>query len=699
MLTTAILAATLGLTYPETRKVDHTDDYNGVKVADPYRWLEQPIETPEVKDWVDAQNKVTFGYLNAITGRDRLLKELQRRVNYERYSVPSQARGRLFFSKNDGLQNQGVLYWQESGSTSPKLLLDPNKLSKDGTVSVQATDFGLNGNIMLYGLSKGGSDWTEWRARDVKTGKDLPDVVINSKFGVGFLDKLSRGFYYLRFNRSADGTELTAANDQPTLCYHLFGTGQDADKEVYSIPDHPTWKFWPGMDASREMIFLPIYPEGSPYAKLYALDLTRAGTKPIVLFENNDATYSPIARDGNRVYVYTTKNAPLGKVISVQVTPDERGGGVNSVIPASKDTLDSVSFVGGRLICSYMHDAYSQVRVFDTKGKLKSTLKLPGLGDVSGFGGEPVDNSTYYSYADFYTPLTIYKLDIASGKSTVWKKPKTVVNSGKYVAKQVFFKSKDGTKVPMFVIHKKDLKYTGKNPTILYGYGGFSSPQRPWFSTSRSVWMDMGGVFCVANIRGGSEYGEDWWLSATKKNKQRSYDDFIAAGEWLIANKVCDNAHLAIQGGSNGGLLVGACMTQRPELFGVAIPEVGVMDLLRFNKFTIGKSWESDFGSPENPEEFPYIRAISPYHNLKPGTKYPATLVTTADRDDRVVPCHSFKFAARLQECNVGDRPVILRVETTSGHGASNLTKTLEEVRDIYSFTLQNMGRSIPAKW
>lgn len=697
MLALTVLAgivAAPGLQYPETKTVDVTDSYHGTVVADPYRWLEEPIENPEVKAWVDAQNKVTDGYLKSIPNRDGLMKELLRRVNYERFSVPAQGGDTLVYERNSGVQNQDPIYVLR-GRTE-KVLLDPNKLSKDGTVGVVTTELSHKGDLLLYGLTRGGSDWIEWRVRNTRTGRDLKDVVKWSKFGVGFLDAEGKGMYYLRFPEPKKGEELTGFTVGGAAYYHKFGTDQKQDQLIYGLPDKPDWFIAPYADPEKKTLFLAVEPAGKPTNRLYAIDLTKSGAKIRPLFDQDDGNYAAIGRKGDWVYVQATRNAPRGKVIAVSLS---KPGMVKEIIPQGKNKMESVSYVGGHLVVNSLEDAHSKVEIYTTAGVKKHTVRLPGLGTASSMSGDPRESFAYFSYADFFTPTTIFKLNVATGMTTVWKRPKTAVDSSKYTAKQVFFTSKDGTKVPMFVVHKKGLKMDGTNPTLLYGYGGFNSSQLPWFSTSRSVWMDMGGVWCLANIRGGGEYGEAWWQAAIKTKRQKAYDDFIAAGEWLVKNKVTQPKMLAIQGGSNGGLLVGACMTQRPDLFGVAIPEVGVMDMLRFNQFTVGKAWESDYGSPQNPEEFKALLKISPYHNLKKGTKYPATLVTTADRDDRVVPAHSFKFAAMLQATHEGDAPVLLRVETTSGHGASNLTKALEGVRDVYSFTMHNMGRKIPAKF
>lgn len=681
------------LKYPVAKKVDVVDDYHGTKVEDPYRWLEQPIGTPEVKAWVDAENKVTFGFLDKIPGRDRLFKELRRRINYEAFTIPSLHGGKVFYERNTGLQNQNVLYVASSLNAKPRVLLDPNKLSKYGTVALSQFDISEDGKWLLYGTSSGGSDWVEWHARNIATGRDSKDVVKWSKFA-GFWDKDAKGFYYLSYPKPKDGSAFTTANLEPVMRYHRMGTSASKDKTVYQIKDHPDWYFYPSLDEKRTTMWISVSAPSEIGNRLYMLNL--ATNKVTKLIDDGDSSVSPVTTAGGRVLVNTDYKAPFGRVVALD--PKVPGwSSAQTVIPEGKDTLQSVSHVGGRLIATSMEDAKSAVKIYTIKGGLLKKVKLPGLGTLGGFYGKSTDKTTFYSYEDFGSPPSIFSYDVQSGATKLFRTPKLAFDPGKYTARQVFYSSKDGTKVPMFIVHKKGLKLKGDNPTLLYAYGGFNIPMQPWFSTARTVWMDMGGVWCLANIRGGGEYGKTWHESATKLHRQRAFDDFIAAGEWLIENKYCSSKTLAVQGGSNGGLLIGAVMTQRPDLMGVAIPEVGVMDMLRFNQFTVGKGWESDFGSPQNPEEFAAIFKYSPYHNLRPGTNYPATLVTTADTDDRVVPAHSFKFAARLQECQSGPAPVVIRIETSAGHGAGKpISKALEEVRDIFSFSLFNMGKAIP---
>lgn len=684
------------LTYPPTKTVDQVDLYHGIAVKDPYRWLEQPISNSEVKEWVDAENKVTFDYLDSIPGRDRLLKELESRINYERFTVPTTAGSKTFYSANSGLQNQDVLYVTDEPNSKPRILLDPNTLSKDGTVALSAVDFARDGKTMLYALASAGSDWVEWRVRDVETGLDKSDVVKWSKFGGGVLDAEGKSFYYLRYPEPKGETTFTAANDAPSIYRHVVGSDQSKDTLVFDIKDKPDWFVFPVMDADKTTLFIFIEEPGSINNRVYMRPLSQPTGEFTKLFDANDASYSPVLVQGTAVYAQTNRDAPKGKLIKVDTV--KRIGAID-IVPESKDTLESVSVVGNKLVLNYMADAKSVVRIHSLDGKLDQEVKLPGLGSVTGFAGTTGQPITYFSYTDFTRPSTIYRYNINTHDSTTYREPKLPFDPTKYEAKQVFVTSVDGTKVPMFIVSKKGLKLDGTNPTLLYGYGGFNVSQTPWFSTSRTAWLDMGGVWCLANIRGGGEYGKEWHEGAIKTKRQNAYDDFISCGEWLVKNSYTSPSRLAIQGGSNGGLLVGVCVNQRPDLFAAALPEVGVMDMLRFNQFTIGKAWESDYGSPDNLAEFLGLYRISPYHNLIPNTKYPAIMVTTADTDDRVVPAHSFKYAARLQACQAADKPVIIRIETAAGHGGGKpISKVLEEVRDEFAFVLHNMGVAIPEK-
>jgi prolyl oligopeptidase len=685
------------LTYPVTRKVSQVDSYHGVTVSDPYRWLEEPISTPEVKAWVDAQNKVTFGYLSKIDGRERILKEMLRRVNFERFTVPFKQGGRYFWTRNDGLQNQDVVYVSRSLDGDGEVLIDPNTFSQDGTVSLVGLDVSLDGKRALFAKSSAGSDWNEWYVMDIETKKVIEGPVKWSKFGVGSLDKTGDGFYFLRFPAPKEGEAFTQMNREPKVMYHRIGDPLDESRLVFELPDHPDWFVWPSLDEARETMYLYVTTPGTVNNRLWAIDLGAPNRGVTKLFDENDADYSPVYRKGSEHFVVSTQGAPNGKVMVVDTV---RRIAPRVLIPESKDPIQSVTFVGGQFLVSVLRDAKSAVKRYSLSGELLGELELPGPGTVGGLGGKSTDEETFYSYVSMDKPSTIYRYDLKTGKSTVYRSPKLPFDASRYESKQVFVTSPDGTRFPMFIAHKKGLKLDGSNPTILYGYGGFGVSQQPWFSTSRTVWMDMGGVFALACIRGGSEYGKEWHESATKVRRQNAYDDFISAAEWLVANKYTGPKRLAVQGGSNGGLLVGVVTNQRPDLFAVALPGVGVMDMLRFNQFTIGRAWEGDYGSPANADEFFALWRISPYHNLTPGTKYPAVLVTTADTDDRVVPAHSFKYTARLQECQAGPAPVLIRVETSAGHGGGTpITKALEELSDTYAFTLKNMGVKIPKRF
>lgn len=693
----ASLMAAAPIKYPVTKTVNQVDIYHGVSVSDPYRWLEQPVTVPEVKNWVTAQNKVTFGYLDSIPGRDRLFKELNRRINFDRYDVPTERGGRVFYHHNSGLQNQDVLYVIDKAGAKPRVLLDPNTLSKDGTVAVGGMDVSLDGETLLYGINVSGSDWIEWHVKDVATGKDKPDVVKWSKFGGGVLNADASGIFYLSYPAPPGGNLFVASNENPKIMFHAMGTPQASDKVAFALEGKPDWFVYPVLVGDRKHLIVQVEAPGSTNNMVYILDPANPAAGVNKLFAEDDANYTVVDIIGDAVYYITTKDAPTSKIM---VRYLDRDMAPKVIVPESKDTLEQASIVGGKLIVTYMQDAKSAVRTFKLDGTPAGEVKLPGIGSADGFSGLNSDKVTYFSFAAFTDPATIYKYDVDANTATQYQRPKLPFDTSKYVARQVFVKSKDGTKVPMSIVHKKGLKLDGKNPTLLYGYGGFNISNKPWFSTSRTVWMDMGGVWCLANIRGGGEYGKAWHESAIKGRRQNAYDDFIACGEWLVANKYASKKTLAIQGGSNGGLLIGVCMNQRPDLFGACIPEVGVMDMLRFNQFTIGKAWEGDYGSPQDAEGFFNLLRISPYHNLRPNTNYPATLVTTADTDDRVVPAHSFKYAAMLQACQAGSAPTLIRVETAAGHGGGKpITKQMEEIRDVYAFILHNVGAKIPAKF
>jgi prolyl oligopeptidase len=681
--------------YPSTRQADVVDEYHGVKVADPYRWLEDD-NSPETKAWVDAENAVTFGYLRRIPELGAIRARLTKLWNYERYGVPVKQGGRYFFTKNDGLQNQAVLYTQTSLDATPAVLLDPNTLSADGTVALTAYEVSDDGNLMAYGLATAGSDWQEWKVRDVRTGHDLSDHIKWVKFSRASWTKDGRGFFYSRYDEPTEAARLTRTNYFHKLYHHRLGTPQSDDRLVYERPDHKDWNFYGTVtDDGRYLVIAASQGSARKNRVLYQ-DLRSPGAPVVELLMEFDAEYSFIDNDGPRFWFKTDLGAPRGRVIAIDITRPERSQW-KEIIPEAKDALVSVGAVNDTLIASYLKDAQSRVRVFALDGSPLRELVLPGIGTVGGFWGKRTDTETFYSFTSFTQPGTIYRYEAARGRSEVFRRPKVDFDPDLYETRQVFYASKDGTRVPMFLTSRKGVKLDGRNPTYLFGYGGFKISVTPWFSVSRLVWMEMGGVYAVANLRGGGEYGEEWHLAGTKLSKQKVFDDFIAAADWLVAEKYTSPATLAIAGGSNGGLLVGAVLNERPDLFGAALPDVGVMDMLRFHRFTIGWAWASEYGSPDKPDEFAALRAYSPLHNIKPGAKYPATLITTADHDDRVVPAHSFKYAATLQRAQGGPAPILIRIETRAGHGAGRPTsKIIEESADALAFLVSALGIKVP---
>jgi len=685
------------LTYPATRTTNQVDTYFGVAVPDPYRWLEDD-NAPETKAWVEAQNKVTFGFLDQIPQREAIRQRLTKLWNYERFSVPFKQGGRYFFSKNDGLQNQSVLYTMTALSAEPTLLLDPNKLSADGTVALADMSVSEDGTKMAYGLSTAGSDWQEWKIRDVRTGQDLPDRLQWIKFANPAWIKDGTGLYYTRYDEPKSDAELTGVNKFPKIYFHRLGATQAEDKLIYQRPDHDDWGFDESVTDDGHYLVVNVSTGTDQRNRVYYLDLTQADAKVTPLLDDFDAEYAFVDNDGPVFWFQTNLSAPRGRVIAIDITQPARANW-REVIPEATDTLESTVALNHSLVCTYLRDAHSQVKIFGLDGKMQRELALPGLGTVAGFGGKRSDTETFYSYTSFTTPRTIYRLDLAAGTSAVFRQPKVDFKPDDYETIQVFYPSRDGTRVPMFITYKKGLKLDGTNPTLLYGYGGFDVSLTPYFSVADWVWLEMGGVFAMPNLRGGGEYGEEWHQAGMKLKKQNVFDDFIAAAQWLIDHHYTATPKLAINGASNGGLLIGACLTQRPDLFGAALPVVGVMDMLRFNKFTIGWAWMSDYGSPdENEAEFKALHAYSPLHNIHPGTHYPPTLITTGDHDDRVVPAHSFKFAATLQNAQAGAAPILIRIETRAGHGGGKPTdKSIAEYTDQYAFLLKELEMELPA--
>jgi prolyl oligopeptidase len=681
------------ITYPESKKVDQVDDYFGTRVADPYRWLEDE-NSAETKAWVENENKVTFAYLDKIPYREKLKARLTELYNYPRISAPFRRGDTYFFTKNDGLQNQSVYYVQKGVNGTPEVFLDPNKFSTDGTSVLSAFSLSKDGRYLAYGISQGGSDWVDIHLMEVATKKNLSDELNWLKAsGVSWQGD---GFYYSRYPAPEKGRELTSKNEFQTVYFHKVGTPQSSDQLVYEDKEHPQRFQNVGTTEDERFAILSISERGKGKKgnAVFFKDLS-TGQKdfaPIVA-EIGDVSYGVIDNVGDKFLIRTDKNAPNGRVVLVDPNnPAEKNW--TEVLPEKSEPLQSAGTAGGKLFASWRKDVATRAYVFSLTGKLENEVALPGVGTAGGFGGLSDDKYVFYSFTSFNFPSTIYKYDIATRRSSVFR---TVDIPGfrpaAYETKQVFFNSKDGTRVPMFLVYKKGLKLDGNNPTLLYGYGGFNVVTAPSFSSLRLALLEQGVVYASCNMRGGGEYGEKWHEAGTKLKKQNVFDDFIAAAEYLIASKYTSSSKLAIQGGSNGGLLVGAVSNQRPELFRAVVEQAGVMDMLRFHKFTIGWNWIADYGSSEaNEAEFKALYAYSPIHNVKTGTKYPSTLITTADHDDRVVPAHNFKYAAALQAAQAGDNPILIRIDTNSAHGASNTTKSIEQTRDIYAFLLENLG-------
>jgi prolyl oligopeptidase len=695
-LTSNAMTADQPLVYPISQQTNQVDDYHGVKVSDPYRWLENP-DSPETKAWIEAQNKLTFGYLNQIAVREPIRERLTKLWNYEKYSIPFKegdspsqgSSGRYFYFKNDGLQNQSVLYTLKSLDDEPRVLLDPNALSADGTIALSGLAVSEDGKLMAYGLSTSGSDWQEWKVREVETGKDLSDRVEWVKFSGASWTHDSKGFFYSRYDEPQEKSKLEDINYFQKLFYHRIGTPQAEDILIYERPDQKDWGFSGGVTEDGRFLIVSVWLGTDTRNLVFYKDLSNSEAPVVELVNTFEAEYSFVDNEGDRFWFRTNLDAPRGRVIAIDITKPERANW-QEVIPQTDETLEGIGILNHQFVATYLKDAYDQVKIFDLKGQFVRDVALPGIGSVGGFGGKRWDTETFYSFTSFTTPPTIYRYDMVTGESTLFRQPQVDFNPTAYETRQVFYNSKDGTRVPMFIVHKKGLALDSSNPMLLYGYGGFNVSLTPSFSVGLLVWMEMGGVYAVPSLRGGGEYGEDWHQAGMKLKKQNVFDDFIAAAEWLIANKYTTSAKLAISGGSNGGLLVGACMTQRPELFGAALPAVGVMDMLRFHKFTIGWAWTAEYGSPDDAEDFKALYAYSPLHNLKPNTAYPATLLTTADHDDRVVPAHSFKFAAALQAAHKGTAPVLIRIETKAGHGAGKpTTKQIEEAGDRWAFLVK----------
>jgi prolyl oligopeptidase len=679
-------ASAQGIQYPKADKDGTVDNYFGTEVADPYRWLEDDTSA-KTAAWVEAENKITNAYLSKIPFRQKLLKRLTEVANYEKLSAPRKHHGRWYFYKNDGLQNQYVMYVMDQLGGTPRVFLDPNKLSTDGTVALQGVYFSNNGKYAAYTISRSGSDWQEFYVIDLKTGQLTTDHIEWAKFSGAAWQ--GDGFYYSAYDAPTQGKEFSNVNEGMKIYYHKIGTPQSDDVLFYQNPAQPKRFYTVSVNEEETMMFL--YEDGAGAGNtLFVRDLRKPNSQFIQMTADMDYRYTPLYTEGEKIYLFTNYGAPRNRIM----TADINRPGINDwqeLIAEQQNVLNNADVVNRQLILTYSQDASDHAYLYGLDGRQIREVKLPSVGSV-GFTGDEHEPECFYTFTSFTVPGTIYRYDLATGESTLYAKPNVKFQQEDYTSEQVFFQSKDGTRIPMFLTYKKNVK--SPRPVYLYGYGGFNIALVPSFSANRIPFLEQGGIYAQVTLRGGSEYGEEWHLAGTKMQKQNVFDDFIAAAEWLIREGYTTNEKIAIVGGSNGGLLVGACMTQRPDLFRVAIPQVGVMDMLRYHKFTIGWNWASDYGTSEDSREmFEYLRGYSPLHNLKPGTSYPATLVTTADHDDRVVPAHSFKFAATLQECHKGTNPVLIRIDTKAGHGGGKpLAKILEEQADIYSFILYNMG-------
>lgn len=679
------------LPYPESRRCDQVDVYHGIEVADPYRWLED-LDSDETRSWIDAQNRVTAAWLRSIPQREEIRQRLTQLWNYERYGMPVKEGGRCFFVRNDGLQNQSVLYVMEGLDGPSRVLLDPNEMSPDGTVALAAFNVSPDGRRVAYGLASGGSDWQEWRVRDVDTGRDLDDHLRWVKFSTFAWTRDGSAVFYSRYDEPEAVHPLREANFYQKLYRHRIGTPQAEDELIWHRPDDKEMGFLPTVtDDGRYLIIHVWKGTDSENAILYK-DLAEPGSPVVQLLPRFDASYHFAGSDGPLFRFHTDLDAPRGRLIEIDIRHPARAAW-REIVPEAEETLQSATSVHGKLVVCYLEDAHSRVRLFDPAGRPVRDLELPGLGTVTGFVGEPDDPGTFYCFTGYTTPPTYYRYDVETGESRVFRQPRVDFDPDDFETRQVFVESRDGTRVPMFLTHRKGLELDGTNPVYLYGYGGFNTSVTPCFGVSNLVWMERGGVYAVANLRGGGEYGEDWHQAGSRLRKQNTFDDFLAAAEWLIASGYTSRERLAIAGFSNGGLLTAASMIQRPDLFGAVVIGVGVLDMLRFPKFTIGWGWVSDYGSPDDPEEFKALHSYSPYHNLEPGREYPPVLIMTADHDDRVVPAHSFKFAAALQRAQGGESPALIRIEPRAGHGSGKpVSKLIEEAADELSFLVGSLG-------
>lgn len=679
--------------YHVTRKTDQVDTYHGTAVADPYRWLEDD-NSAETKAWVTAQNEVTDQFLGAMPQRTPARRIYTELYNFERFGIPFREGGRYFWTRNDGLQQQNVLYTAKALNDTPVVALDPNLLSKDGTVALSGFVPSRDGKLLAYGIAGAGSDWQTWKVRDLATGQDLADKIDWVKFSAASWTADGKGFFYARYDAPKEGDALKGANYFQKLYYHRLGTAQGDDVLVAENREDKEWGFGTEVSDDGKLLLITVWKSAGSKNGLMALPLPKgafAGGKPQPITLDFDAQYSPVAAVGGKLIVKTDKDAPRGKLVSIDLK-HPAAAGWKTLVAEGPDAMTGASAVGGRYLLSYLHDAATLVRVHGADGKRLSEVALPGIGTAGGFGGRWDEKETFFSYTSLTNPAEIYRLDLKTGKVELFKRPKTAFNPDEFETRREFVTSKDGTRFPIFIAAKKGLKLDGSNPTLLYGYGGFDISITPAYNVTAATWLKMGGVYVIASIRGGGEYGSAWHEAGTKLRKQNVFDDFIAAGEWLVDHKVASPATLAINGGSNGGLLIGAVANQRPDLFAAAVPQVGVMDMLRYQKFTIGWAWATDYGTSDDAAMFKALYAYSPLHNVKSGAKYPAVLITTGDHDDRVVPAHSFKYAATLQAADTGTAPKLIRIETNAGHGAGKPTsKIIEERSDILAFIANTM--------
>lgn len=684
------------LEYPETERVDQVDTFFGVQVRDPYRWLEGDVRrAPEVAEWVAAQNRTTFAYLKSLPEREPILKRLTELWNYERYSAPFKEGGRSYYAKNDGLQNQSVIYVMDALDSEPRVLLDPNTWSEDGTVALSGMAFSDDGRYVAYSVSASGSDWQTWHVMDIASGRVLPDEVKWVKYSGASWTQDGEGFFYSRYDAPEEGAEFQGLPLNQKVYFHHAGSPQEEDVLVYWRPDQPAWQYATHVTEDGQYLILSVRTGTDPKNRVLYKDLREPYGMPVELIGSFENLYGYVGNDGPLFYFVTDRDAPKRRLLRIDIREPAPENWVE-ILPEREEPLEDISLVGNLFIATFLKDAKTGVTVYTMDGEMARTLDLPGIGTAAGFGGKRTDTETFYAFSSFATPPSIYRYDVITGESTLLRRSEADVDPEQYDVKQVFATSRDGTRVPMFITHKRGIALDGANPTLLTGYGGFGVPLTPGFSVSRIAWMELGGVFAVANLRGGGEYGEAWHEAGKLTRKQNVFDDFVACAGWLIDNGYTRSDKLAIQGGSNGGLLVGAVMTQRPDLFGVCLPAVGVMDMLRYHQFTAGRFWIDEYGAPDTEEMFRALRAYSPYHNIEPGTAYPATLVTTADTDDRVVPFHSFKFAARLQASQAGDAPVLIRIETTAGHGGGKPTsKVIAEAADQMAFAAHNLGMRV----